>query len=524
MRLASAANGSWRTLVIAHRYLGVALGLLMVIWFVSGIVMMYVGFPRVSEEERLRTLTPIFWPACCRFADRLAGDDEQVLRAQVENLVGVPTLRLRRSGKPDMSVDLAFGSAINMDADRARAIALDAGPRIIGLAAALVDAEQASTDQWTVGRLFRDRPLYRFAFDDPDRTNIYVSGTVGQVVHWTTATQRFWNWLGAIPHWLYLAELRSNVALWSQVVIYASILGTFLTTIGLILGITQIKTRAGGKLSPYRGWFYWHHVAGLVFGLTTLTWVVSGLVSMNPWGFLEGRRGGEQALVEGRAPKWSEVRASLETISAQPEVAESVSVVAAPLAGELFWLATRNDGTVKRLDASGTIAPMSEADLTEVARRIAGDTEIAEQAMIGEEDTYYFQRADEFVLPVYRVILNDAESRRYYIDPNTGTLLQRVDSNSRWHRWLFGGLHRIDFTAWMRARPAWDIIVLALMLGGLGLTVSGFYLAVRRVQNDLVLLFRFARTRRAILPREDGFAPVSPPSGRAALSSDANLH
>ena len=30
----------WRTAVILHRYLGIAIGLLMVMWFVSGIVMM----------------------------------------------------------------------------------------------------------------------------------------------------------------------------------------------------------------------------------------------------------------------------------------------------------------------------------------------------------------------------------------------------------------------------------------------------------------------------------------------------
>jgi hypothetical protein len=35
----------WRTTVILHRYLGIAVGLLMLSWFVSGIVMMYVAFP-----------------------------------------------------------------------------------------------------------------------------------------------------------------------------------------------------------------------------------------------------------------------------------------------------------------------------------------------------------------------------------------------------------------------------------------------------------------------------------------------
>jgi hypothetical protein len=49
----------WRALVIIHRYLGVAAGALMVMWFLSGIVMMYVGFPRVTETERIQTLEPI---------------------------------------------------------------------------------------------------------------------------------------------------------------------------------------------------------------------------------------------------------------------------------------------------------------------------------------------------------------------------------------------------------------------------------------------------------------------------------
>jgi hypothetical protein len=97
--------------------------------------------------------------------------------------------------------------------------------------------------------------------------------------------------------------LRSNVVLWTEIMIWTSVLGAFLTVLGLYLGITQFKARA--RFSPYRGWFYWHHIMGLVFGITTLTFVVSGLISMNPWGFLEDRRGGdEQGRLEGGPLKW----------------------------------------------------------------------------------------------------------------------------------------------------------------------------------------------------------------------------
>ena len=85
-----------------------------------------------------------------------------------------------------------------------------------------------------------------------------------------------------------------------------------------------------------------------------------------------------------------------------------------------------------------------------IAQRIAGDQGIAEQGLLTEEDAYYYSRQrrrfEQVVLPVYRVILKDEEQTRYYLDPNTGALLQRADATGRWRRWLFSGLHRLDFT------------------------------------------------------------------------------
>ena len=139
-------------------------------------------------------------------------------------------------------------------------------------------------------------------------------------------------------------------------------------------------------------------------------------------------------------------------------MAGSVSLATTPFAGQLYWLATRQDGTVTRLDAEGGSAPMSGLDLAEAAKRVAGDAEIAEQALINKEDAYYFQESERFVLPIYRVVLKDDERTRYYIDPQSGALLQRTDATARWYRWLFGGLHRIDFTAWMRASEVVSVV------------------------------------------------------------------
>jgi uncharacterized iron-regulated membrane protein len=485
-------NILWRATVFTHRYLGVAIGLLMVMWFVSGIVMMYVPFPRVADVERLRFQAPISWQACCNYGT--LSDQAQVTRVQVENHLGAPALRLRAPGQLDSLYDLAVGARVPIDADTARKVVLEAAPNVIGRSAAIIAYEQVPIDQFTLGRAQRDRPLHRFKFDDPDKTTIYVSGTAGQVVMWTTVTQRFWNWLGTIPHFLYFESLRTQQQLWSQTVIWTSLLGTFLTVVGIALGVIQFRRGKDGRLSPYRGLFYWHHVVGLVFGVLTLTWVFSGLVSMNPWGFLESRGRGEASLAQGPSPKWGDVRASLDTLRTQPSVANVVSLTSTPLGGKLYWMATLDDGSVKRLDAAGHVAPPNEVELAQAAARIAGDRGIAEQRLVNEEDAYYYarqrRRFEEVVLPVYRIILNDEEQTRYYLDPNTGALVQRADATGRWRRWLFSGLHRLDFTAWMRMRPFWDIMMWLTMLGGLAVSATGVYLAVRRIRSDVAVLFR----------------------------------
>jgi hypothetical protein len=448
--------------------------------------MMYVHYPRLSEKQRLRTLAPISWQACCQVAEGLIDETARALVAEVENSAGEAVLRFRGAENVETAIDLARGTAIHIDADRARAIALDTAPRIIGRPSRLIDAEQIEIDQWTVG-LAAATPLFRFAIDDPERTDLYVSGKTGEVVLWTTATQRFWNWLGAIPHWLYFSSLRSHAVLWSQILIWAAMLGIFLTALGLYLGIAQIKSRA--EFSPYRGWLYWHHVTGLLFGVATLGWVVSGLVSMNPWGFLEERFDRDtQGRLASQMPQWRDMRASLNIIRTRSEVVDAVSLVSAPFAGRLYWLAKQKDGTTVRLDVAGNVAEVSASELAEAARRVAGSGDISEEAMLGKEDAYYFRSNDGLALPVYRVILDDEDHTRYYIDPKTGAVVQRVDHNGRWYRWLFSGWHRLDFAPWIRTRPIWDIVVIILMTGGLSLAVAGAYLAAARARKDLVSL------------------------------------
>jgi PepSY-associated TM region len=481
----------WRTLVLLHRYLGVAIGALMLVWFASGIVMLYVPYPSLSGKERLAMLEPIAWSGCCRNPSDPITADQPMDRAEVEAVAGVLALRLTLPGRAGTltSIDAAVPD-VPLDLPHARATAA-ATARRLGVAPSEPSGDETiARDQWTVsGEYNADRPLFRFTFGDREHTQIYVSSRNGRIVLRTTARQRFWNRLGAVPHWLYPTILRSHPRVWSQVVVWTSLVGVFLTAIGLYLGIVQYKLRGKRLISPYAGVWNWHHSLGLLFGIFTLTWVGSGLISMNPWGFLDGGPG-VAPVPAARSVKWDEVRTSLVGIAASPAVPNIVNLVMIPLAGDLFWIATTQDGTKVRLDAGGHMRSMSPSDLQAAARQVAGSEGVATATLLRHEDAYYYGRREAVVLPVLRVIVNDPDHTRLYLDPLSGRLLGQVDSDGRWQRWLFDGLHRLDFAPLLRTSVTWSVVVVMLLVGGFGLSATGTYLAVRRVVRDIARLRR----------------------------------
>ena len=50
-----------RWLYIGHRWIGITTCLFFAMWFISGVVMMYVAFPSLSDKERLAALPDIQW-------------------------------------------------------------------------------------------------------------------------------------------------------------------------------------------------------------------------------------------------------------------------------------------------------------------------------------------------------------------------------------------------------------------------------------------------------------------------------
>ena len=90
----------WRATVVTHRYLGVAVGLLMLVWFVSGIVMMYVPYPGLSDSDRLQVAAPIVWADCCALAGQTYADDQPVRAVELVSVAGEPVLQPRMKDLP----------------------------------------------------------------------------------------------------------------------------------------------------------------------------------------------------------------------------------------------------------------------------------------------------------------------------------------------------------------------------------------------------------------------------------------
>jgi uncharacterized iron-regulated membrane protein len=462
-----------RVILLLHRYLAVCIGVVMTLWCLSGFVMMYQAYPDFTPEERLRALAPLDLADCCQLD--VLPDDLTLGVTRVEMLGDSPVLRDGSS-----ALDLRSGEWIDelsdeqiLDVGRryAQANGIDAQPRLLG---------RVDIDQWTIQSAYRNQPAHHIAFDDPAATEIYVNGATGEIFQETRRRERVLAWLGAIPHWLYPTVLRQNGALWSQVVIWASVIGTFLAATGLYVGIGRLERRRDGKLaSPFRGWWYWHHIVGLVFGVLTLTWVFSGLLTMNPWGLLEGSGSADYRRQLTGEASWRDLRRFLSEARERigPEFAQ---LRFASFNDELYVLALRPDGSSVRFDASGARADVDRADVDAAVRKLG--VPVASVELLHEEDSFYYGHKEPVKLPVYRILLDDQEQTRLYLEPTTGAL-RVFDSDARWSRWIRRGLHGFDF-AGIRARPIWDVLVILMLVGVTAVCVTGTWLAFKRVRLD----------------------------------------
>jgi hypothetical protein len=209
--------------------------------------------------------------------------------------------------------------------------------------------------------------------------------------------------------------------------------------------------------------------------------VYSGLLTMNPWGWLEGGETGARLRPQLLgAPATGELRTFLEAAPARLAPGEFTQLRAAPFGGSLFVLAQRADGTSVRLGADARPEALTASD---VQRVFAGlDTGVESLELLVTEDAYHYSHKGDAPLPVWRAVLADADRTRVYLDPASGDL-RVVDRAAMKTRWLARGLHGLDLRG-LRQRPLWDIVTLLLLAGVTVLCITGSWMAIQRVRRD----------------------------------------
>jgi hypothetical protein len=131
---------------------------------------------------------------------------------------------------------------------------------------------------------------------------------------------------------------------------------------------------------------------------------------------------------------------------------------------------------------------------------------VAELRMMEQYDAYYRDRRRERPLPVIYARLDDPVETRLYIDPGTATVVGQYSKRGWVQRWLYNGLHSLDFPWLYNYRPLWDIVVILLMLGGTALCVTSIVMTWRVLARKAVA---FARARMTVT-NDDLVAEVKP--------------
>jgi uncharacterized iron-regulated membrane protein len=473
-----------RWLYIIHRWIGIATCLLFAMWFVSGIVMMYVAFPQLTDRERLAALPPIAWERVSVAPDRamaIAGVKSYPRDLRLVMLGDTPIYRLLDWDGTHKTISAIDGHLIDgITAEQALAIASHhpnaVRPRLIGT---------ITRDQWTVTARYDPlRPLFLVSLGDPSGTKLYVSVRTGELALDTTRSERVWNCLGAIPHWIYPTVLRQDGATWRLVVLWISGICLVVAVTGFWIGILRLRLRhryARGPVTPYRGWMAWHHIAGLVGGIFVLTWMFSGWLSLNPGGYFAARAPSQDMAVRYAGHDTPQIAATL------PSMLPSNAVEArfVWLGGHPLLVLADRDGRQTTFDpADGVARILSDDEIFAAASRLLPSAAMTARLRLSKFDAYWYPHHSERPLPVLRAGFDDTTQSWFYIDPCNGDILGRIDNSRRTYRWLFNALHSLDFPLLLRYRPSWDIVTLLLSLIGLIVSTSGIVIGWRRLRRS----------------------------------------
>lgn len=477
-----------RGLSLTHRWLGVIFCLFFAMWFLTGWVMHFVHFPSLSPQEKFSGLS------------LLQANEIKISPAMAESIVATDKAYGRRnkahdqvrlimrgnrpeyifeSGKQSISIFADTGELINSlhETEALELARIHASNRGLDNHQLTYGALE-DYDQWTVSNgLDAHRPLHRINVNDALGTELYVSSTTGEIVRDTTRFERGWNYIGSVLHWIYPTVLRKHWALWDQVVWWLAAIALISAISGASLGLLRIRWTRGVKFTPFKRIYFWHHVLGLSCALFLLSYIFSGWLSMDH-GLLFSSSDistEERALINGALNLQP-----LESINFQAlHGAKEIDFL--PLNNRTYIRAKNTNDQQRLYDPDGWNSSYFDesffsSSTPQLSVNCSGLTRL-------KKDDNYFVASDTPTSPVFRIKCADKSHTWFHIDSATGQLIEKVDDSRRWYRWLFSGLHTLDFH-WLTAH-SWlrSLLVSLFCCTGLIFSLTGIVIGWRRLRH-----------------------------------------
>jgi hypothetical protein len=485
-RVQSFARAGLRWLALFHRWVGVALCLLVTLWFASGVVLHFVPYPSLAESERLER-SALINSLLIRVTPAAAlTSAPDATRMRLVDVAGRPVYIL---ASKDGSVSLvaadtgeSLATVSSSDAEKiAVAFQRSAAERIEG---------PLAYDQWTVAQEFDPyRPLYRVVLADAEGTVVYVSARTGEVLQRTTASQRWWNWCGANIHWLYFSALRAHWSVWDRVVWWASLITLATAVAGVSLGwvrFANARQLRGRRLTPFRGWLGWHHRIGLFAGAFVVIWIFSGWLSMDHGRlFSTGAPSPDQvSRLQGRSLASIAEALALSSIRGSGFASE---IILGAIAGRAFYMA-RGGGVPAQIwwldtPSAEPTRRIPESLLLTAVRSAWPNQPVTDEGPVRQDSLYSMAESMPTETRAFRV--GNARPVRVYIDQIVGHIVAVIGSDRRAYSWLYYALHTFKFPG-LAAHPMLrHVAVLGPLALGLAFSMTGIIIAVSRLRAVL---------------------------------------